>query len=43
LQVTVLPDCEQVPLFVAEAETNVELAGSVFVRTVLVPCELLAL
>jgi hypothetical protein len=43
LQVTVLPEWVQVPLFVAEDETNVEFAGSVFVSTVFVPCDVLAL
>ena len=41
LQVTVPADWVQVPLLVAVAETNVEFEGSVFVRTVFVPGDVL--
>ncbi len=43
LQVTVLPEWVHVPLLAADMETNVEFEGRVFVRTVFVPCEELAL
>src|SRR5216684_6895164 len=42
LQVTVLPECEHVPLPTGVvADTNVELVGRVLVRTTFVACEVL--
>src|SRR5216684_572809 len=44
LQVTVLPECVHVPLPTGVvADTNVELAGRVLVRTTFVACEVLLL